>query len=108
MLDREPIRIHVGLTSLGVVAISLAIDVLSDVDVKAAAARALTSLVVLLGGSELARSKVTPTEPLVEDLASFTNRPPSTVRAELDLASGDAGKRPLARRRAARRHPSKP
>lgn len=56
-IDNEPVRLPMWATAILVIAVTLAIDLLGDVDWKAAAAKALTSALLILGGTEAARSK---------------------------------------------------
>lgn len=55
--DTEPVRLPLWAATILVTAIQVALDLLSDVQWKAAVAKALTSALLLLGGTEAARSR---------------------------------------------------
>lgn len=50
----QPVAISVGVSAILLIAINAAIDLLSDVDWKMAAVRALTAAAVLVGGGKVA------------------------------------------------------
>lgn len=62
-MNREPVRITIGLAALATIALNAVIAWLGGTDWRAVIAQALTGIVVLLGGAEAARGKVKPWPP---------------------------------------------